>query len=115
MSRLRFLGVLAATLLAACGTTPTDSSGCLNIAAEVRELVATSASCTADADCICYARTACGLYGDCGAAINSFGQLQLDELISEWHLDCPNAATTCGNCSAPSMTARCHSNRCVCQ
>jgi hypothetical protein len=115
MSRLRFLTALATTLLAACVTTPSDSAGCLNIAAQVSRLVATSASCTADAECVCYSQTVCGLYGDCGAAINAFGRLQLDELISEWHLDCPNAVTNCSRCSTRSMSARCSLNRCVCQ
>jgi hypothetical protein len=85
----------------------------MTIAAQVNQLISTSIDCTADADCICYAQTACGLRGDCGVAINVFGRLQLDELISEWRLDCPSAATTC-DCSAQSMTARCSSHRCEC-
>src|SRR3979490_618680 len=105
---------LAATLFSACATTPADSASCLNIANEVSRLISTSLTCTADADCICYAQTACGLYGECGEAINRFGQLQLDQLIAQWHDDCPNAAASCGNCSLRSTTARCSANRCEC-
>jgi hypothetical protein len=86
----------------------------MTIAAQVNQLISTSIGCTADADCICYAETACGLRGECGVAINVFGRLQLDQLISEWRFDCPGAATSCGDCPAQSMSAVCSVHRCEC-
>jgi hypothetical protein len=110
----RFALVTLALALAACSTTPTDSSACSTIAAQAQQLTATLRSCRGDEDCVAYPSTACGLVGECGAAISSGARGQLDQLIHEWRSDCPILAQQCGDCPAPPTAARCRDGVCVC-
>jgi hypothetical protein len=106
--------VVVALFAAACRTTPTDSAACQTINAQVNRLVSTSKSCSSDAECSCYSSTACGLYGECGLAVNGRAKAQLDQLITEWSLDCPIEAASCGDCPARATIARCIANLCSC-
>ena len=113
---MRFLMVVAAgVLMAACGTTPTDSAACQTIAVQVAQLISTSKRCAVDTDCTCYLQTACGLYGECGVSVNVLARPQLDALITEWAVDCPTEATSCTNCGAQPGTAICRAHVCACQ
>lgn len=112
--RLGLAMLVCATAAAGCATTPTDNPGCPTLGAQVNQLMASSVGCSADADCVCYAHTACGLRGECGEAVNGAASLQLDRLIAQWQLNCPNELSTCLDCSAPPMVPHCSDARCQC-
>ena len=104
---VRFAFVSLVLAVAACNNPVFDSASCGTIAAQTQQLVATLRSCRADSDCVVYPMTACGLGGECGAAISSGAKAQLDGLINEWVRDCPNEDHDCQACSSTPSAARC--------